>query len=63
LWISLCGNNVLITLKPLDIANLIIVILLLLVSLCEVSLPMAGLHMASLPTFALKYPSIVRGEF
>jgi len=32
---------------------------LLLVSLCKLSLPMVGLYMLSLPTFALKSPSII----
>ena len=36
-----------------------IFILLLLVSLCKLSLPMVGLHMSSLPPFALKYASII----
>ena len=58
LWISLCGN-VFLTFKPLDIANWIIFILLLLVSLCKFSLPVVGLYMFSLPTFALKSPSII----
>ena len=36
-----------------------IFILLLLVSLCKLSLPMVGLYKSSLPTFALKYASII----
>ena len=58
LLISLCGNAVLLTLKPLDIANWIIFILLLLVSLCKLSLPVLGFYVF-LSTFALKSPSII----
>ena len=58
LWISSRGNVVLLTFKPLDIPNWIIFIpLLLVVSLCKFSLPVVGLYMFSLPTFALKSPS------
>jgi len=59
LWISLCGNVVLLTFKPLDITNWIIFILVLLVVLCKLSLPVVGLYMLSLPNFALKSPCII----
>jgi len=59
LWISSCGNVVLLTFKPYRYRKLNPFIPLLFVSLCKLSLPMVGLYMFSLPTFAVISPSII----
>ena len=59
LWISRCRNIVLLKTRFFYVAKFTILTPLSLLSWCRLSFPIVGLKIFSLPTFALKSPSII----
>jgi hypothetical protein len=57
LWMLRWGNMVLLTTKFLDVSKFTTLTPLSLLISCELSFPIVGLKISSVPTFALKSPN------